>query len=62
MFTTKMYVVDYGSSFVKSTQFKEGGGDNQNPMEDIHDDIDTLVSNKKKYKLKGRTTISGCWY
>jgi hypothetical protein len=52
-----MSVVDYGSSFVKTTQFKEGGGDNQNPMEAIlekfHDDLDTLVNTNDQHKQKG---------
>jgi hypothetical protein len=41
-----MSLVNYDSSFIKTTQLKEGGGDNQNPMEAIpekfHNDIDTL--------------------
>jgi hypothetical protein len=49
-----MFSIGYGSSFINSTQFKEGGGDNQNPLEvipeKIHDDIDTLVSTNDQYK------------
>jgi hypothetical protein len=49
-----MFSVGYGSSFFNTTQFKEGGGDNQNPMESIlekvHDDIDTLVITNYQYK------------
>jgi hypothetical protein len=57
-----MCTVGYNSSFIKSTQLKERGGDNQNPLEAIpektHDDIDTLVSTNDQYKQKGRTTRS----
>jgi hypothetical protein len=30
LFSTHMFTVGYGSSFTKSTQLDEGGGDNQN--------------------------------
>jgi hypothetical protein len=63
LFTAHMSVVDYGSSFVKTTQFKEGSGDNHNPMEAIpdkvHDDIDTLVNTNDQHKQKGQTVRSG---
>jgi len=48
LFTTHTYVIGYGSSFIKSTQLKEGGVDNHNPWEatpkTTHDDIDTLIN------------------
>jgi len=58
-----MSAIDYASSFVNTTQFKEGGGDNQNPMEAIldkfNDDLDTLVNTNYQHKQKGQTTRSG---
>jgi hypothetical protein len=56
LFTAHMYTIDYDLTFIKSTQLKKGGGDNQNPLEAIfeknHDDIDTLVSTNDQYKKK----------
>jgi hypothetical protein len=47
VFTTHMSAISYGTLSVNTTQFKEGGGDNQNPMEAIpekvHNYLDTLV-------------------
>jgi hypothetical protein len=57
LFMAHMNAIGYGSLFIKSTQLKEGGGDNQNPLEatleKTHDDIDTLVSENDQYKKKG---------
>jgi hypothetical protein len=63
LFIAHMFSTGYGSSFINSTQFKERGGDNQNPLEvvpeKIHDDIDTLINTNDQYRKKGRTTRSG---
>jgi hypothetical protein len=61
LFSTHMFAIGYGSSFNKSIQLEEGGGDNQNPPEvspeKTLDDIDTLVSTNDHYKKWGRNTI-----
>jgi hypothetical protein len=57
LFSTHMFTIGYGSSFNKSIQLEEGGGDNQNPPEvspeTTLDDIDTLVSTNDHYKKWG---------
>jgi hypothetical protein len=57
LFMAHMFTISYGSSFIKSTQLDEGGGDNQNPQESSpekhQDDIDTLVSTNDQYKQRG---------
>jgi len=63
LFTTHMYAVGYKSSFVKTTLFKEGGGDNKKPresiLEKVHGYIDTLVITKYQYIQNYWTTRSG---
>ena len=63
LFTTHMFAIDYCLSFVKTSIFKEGCGDNQNPMEAILDKVndyfDTLVNINYQHKQKGRTKITG---
>jgi hypothetical protein len=52
-----MFTIGYDSSFNKSIQLEEGGGDNQNPLEvspeTTLDDIDTLVNTNDHYKKQG---------
>jgi hypothetical protein len=53
-----MFTIGYDSSFNKSVQLEEGGGDNQNPPEaspgTTLDDIDALVNTNEYYKKWGQ--------
>jgi hypothetical protein len=61
LFSAHMFSIGYGSSFTKSLQLDEGGGDNQNPQENfpgshqlpLQDDINTLVSTNDQYRQRG---------